>query len=128
MEQDLTLQGASPTPSTTTEPFSLSLTDAAVKMVRAMLEREKMPEAALRVTVTGGGCSGLQYGLTFDRNQRPDDTVIEQDGVRLLVDPGSQQYLAGTTLDYVHALHGAGFKFLNPNAERTCGCGSSFNV
>ena len=83
---------------------------------------------SLRVSVTGGGCSGLKYGLTFDGSQRDDDIVVEQDGVKIFVDAASRPYLKGITLDYVHALHGAGFKFLNPKADRTCGCGTSFSA
>ena len=85
-------------------------------------------DAALRVRVVGGGCSGFQYNLGFDDTSRPDDVVIEQHGVRMLVDATSLQYLHGTIIDYVHGLHGAGFKFINPNANRTCGCGSSFSA
>ncbi|HYD48080.1 MAG TPA: iron-sulfur cluster insertion protein ErpA [Terriglobales bacterium] len=127
MQQNVTLEGVPSTPKAP-DDFQLQLTEAAAKMVRALLEREKMPAAGLRVSVSGGGCSGMQYGLTFDPNQRADDIVLQQQGVRIFIDPASCQYLNGTTLDYVHALHGAGFKFLNPNAERTCGCGSSFGV
>ncbi|HXQ23338.1 MAG TPA: iron-sulfur cluster insertion protein ErpA [Candidatus Acidoferrales bacterium] len=106
----------------------IQLTDAAVEKVKAALQREGQPDQALRVSVVGGGCSGFQYSLGFDSAPRADDTVIEQDGVRLFVDSMSAQYLHGTTIDYVTGLHGAGFKFLNPNASRTCGCGSSFSA
>jgi|SRR5579862_29448 len=110
-----------------TEPV-LSITEAAAEMAKAAKQREGRAEAALRVAVVGGGCSGFQYNLGFDDAARPDDVVLEQHGVRVLVDPTSLQYLRGTTIDYVHGLHGAGFKFINPNADRTCGCGSSFSA
>jgi len=107
----------------------LSLTPAAAEMVKAARQREHVSDAhALRVAVVGGGCSGFQYTLDFDNIVRPDDTVVEQHGVRLLVDATSARYLRGTTIDYVSGLHGAGFKFFNPNASRTCGCGSSFSA
>jgi iron-sulfur cluster assembly accessory protein len=80
----------------------------------------------VRVGVVGGGCSGFQYQLAFEPEPATEDTVFEQDGVRIFIDPASQPHLQGITLDYVTGLHGAGFKFLNPNAERTCGCGASF--
>lgn len=92
------------------------------------MAREHLTKHALRVSVVGGGCSGFQYNLNFDDEVRPEDTVLDQGGVRVLVDATSAQYLQGTTIDYVSGLHGAGFKFLNPKAERTCGCGSSFSA
>lgn len=106
----------------------LALTPLASDMAKAAMEREGLKDAGLRVAVVGGGCSGFQYSLNFDTATRPDDTIIEQNGVRLFVDPTSLPYLQGMTIDYVTGLHGAGFKFLNPNAARTCGCGSSFSV
>ncbi len=106
----------------------LQLTEAAAEMVKVAMRREGLSEHALRVSVVGGGCSGFQYNLNFDDAVRADDSVIEQFGVRLLVDETSAQYLQGTTIDYVKGLHGAGFKFLNPKASRTCGCGSSFSA
>ena len=106
----------------------LELTEAAAGMVKVALQREGLATHALRVSVVGGGCSGFQYSLNFDDAVRPDDIVVEQHGVRMLVDATSVQYLHGTTIDYVKGLHGAGFKFLNPKASRTCGCGSSFSA
>jgi iron-sulfur cluster assembly accessory protein len=106
----------------------LSLTEAAAEMVKVALQREGLVGHALRVSVVGGGCSGFQYSLNFDENLRPDDAVVEQYGVRLVVDAASAPYLAGTMIDYVKGLHGAGFKFVNPKAARTCGCGSSFST
>ena len=106
----------------------LLLTPLAGDMAKAAMERDGLTDAGLRVSVVGGGCSGFQYSLSFDTAVRPDDTVFEQNGVRLFVDSTSLPYLHGMTIDYVTGLHGAGFKFLNPNATRTCGCGSSFSV
>lgn len=106
----------------------LLLTPLASDMAKAAMERDGLADAGLRVSVVGGGCSGFQYSLSFDTAVRPDDTVLEQNGVRLFVDSTSLPYLRGMTIDYVTGLHGAGFKFLNPNATRTCGCGSSFSV
>ncbi len=106
----------------------ITLTALAGDMAKAAMEREGLSDAGLRVSVVGGGCSGFQYSLSFDTTARPDDTVLDQQGVRLYVDSVSLPYLRGMTIDYVTGLHGAGFKFLNPNANRTCGCGSSFSV
>lgn len=109
------------------EPVLLSPT--AVSRVKILLQREKRPDpAGLRLSVVGGGCSGFQYSLELDDGPREDDAVYEYDGVRVFVDPTSAPYLSGTSVDYVDGLHGAGFKFVNPNADRTCGCGSSFSV
>ena len=104
----------------------ITLTDKAAEMVRATMEKEGAQGQALRVGVVGGGCSGFQYNLSFDEKAGDDDTRFEQNGITILVDAASQPHLQGMTLDYVSGLHGAGFKFLNPNASRTCGCGSSF--
>ena len=110
------------------EGVVLALTDVAVERVKAVLEREGVQDGGLRVAIVGGGCSGFQYNLSLDDSPREDDIVIEQDGVKLFLDPISQQYVYGTVIDYVNGLHGAGFKFVNPNATRTCGCGSSFSA
>jgi len=107
---------------------ALTLTAAAAEMAKVAMQREGLADAALRVSVVGGGCSGFQYSLGFDATTRPDDLELVQHGVRLLIDATSLQYLQGTTIDYVQGLHGAGFKFINPNATRTCGCGSSFSA
>ncbi len=104
----------------------VTLTDKAVEMLKVAMEREGAQGCGLRIGVVGGGCSGFQYQLAFEPEPRAEDAVLEQGGVRIFVDPDSQPHLQGITLDYVTGLHGAGFKFLNPNAERTCGCGSSF--
>jgi len=107
---------------------ALFLTDVAVEKVKEVISREGLKAGGLRVAVVGGGCSGFQYSLSLDDSAREDDIIIEQDGVKLFLDPISQQYVYGTVIDYVNGLHGAGFKFVNPNAERTCGCGSSFSA
>lgn len=125
MEEQTTVE--TPQAAADTGPV-LELTEAAAEMVKVALQREGLTTHALRVSVVGGGCSGFQYSLNFDDAVRPDDIVVEQHGVRMLVDATSLQYLHGTTIDYVKGLHGAGFKFLNPKASRTCGCGSSFSA
>jgi iron-sulfur cluster assembly accessory protein len=105
------------------------LTPKAVETVKQLRAREGRPEAhALRVSVVGGGCSGFSYQLAFDEDAQEGDHVVEYDGVRVLVDPTSAQYLAGTEIDYVTSLHGGGFRFSNPKASHTCGCGSSFSA
>jgi iron-sulfur cluster insertion protein len=104
----------------------VTLTEKASEMVKVAMERDGTRGCGLRVGVVGGGCSGFQYNLSFEEQAGPDDTVFEQGGVTVFVDQASQPHLQGMTLDYVTGLHGAGFKFLNPNATRTCGCGSSF--
>ncbi len=104
----------------------VSLTEKAVEMVKQTMQREGVAGYGLRVGVQGGGCSGFQYQLAFEEQPGPNDAVMELDGVRVFVDRESQAHLQGMTLDYVTGLHGAGFKFLNPNASRTCGCGTSF--
>jgi len=119
---------AGPQPGGAPEGTVLWLTDVAVEKVKEVLAREGLAQGGLRVSVVGGGCSGFQYNLSLDPSARDDDTIIEQGGVKLFVDPISQQYVHGTVLDYVNGLHGAGFKLLNPNATRTCGCGSSFSA
>jgi iron-sulfur cluster insertion protein len=104
------------------------VTDSAVNKVRALIEDEGNSALKLRVFVTGGGCSGFQYGFTFDENINDGDTAIEKDGVTFLVDPMSYQYLVGAELDYTEGLQGAQFIIKNPNATTTCGCGSSFSI
>ncbi|NLO81435.1 MAG: iron-sulfur cluster insertion protein ErpA [Xanthomonadaceae bacterium] len=107
---------------------SLIFTDAAANKVRELIEEEQNDQLKLRVYITGGGCSGFQYGFTFDENIEEGDTVIEKNGVTLLVDPLSGQYLEGAEIDYVENLEGAQFVIRNPNATTTCGCGSSFAI
>lgn len=110
------------------EFVSLIFTDAAANKVRELIEEEQNDQLKLRVYITGGGCSGFQYGFTFDENIEEGDTSIEKNGVTLLVDPMSGQYLQGAEIDYVEDIEGAQFVIRNPNAETTCGCGSSFAV
>jgi len=109
-------------------PVSLVFTDAAAVKVGELIREEANPALNLRVFVTGGGCSGFQYGFTFDENVEEGDTCIEKQGVKLLVDPMSIQYLMGAEIDYREDLEGAQFVIRNPNATTTCGCGSSFSM
>ena len=109
-------------------PTPFIFTDSAASKVRELIEEEGNPELKLRVFVTGGGCSGFQYGFTFDEAAADDDTVIEKNGVTLLVDPMSYQYLVGAEIDYSEGLEGSQFVIKNPNASSTCGCGSSFST
>jgi iron-sulfur cluster insertion protein len=109
-------------------PPPLNFTDAAAVKVKELIEEEKNPTLMLRVFVSGGGCSGFQYGFTFDEEIQEGDTEIENGGVTLLVDPMSVQYLMGAEIDYREDLSGAQFIIRNPNAATTCGCGSSFSV
>jgi iron-sulfur cluster insertion protein len=106
----------------------LVFTDSAVSKVRELIQEEGNPDLKLRVFVTGGGCSGFQYGFTFDEAVAEDDTTLEKGGVTLLVDPMSFQYLVGAEIDYTEGLEGAQFVIKNPNATSTCGCGSSFSA
>src|SRR3989344_7724710 len=106
-------------------PSPLMLTDSATKKVRELIEEEKNPTLILRVFVSGGGCSGFQYGFTFEESVGEDDTRIEKVGGTLLVDPLSFQYLSGAEIDYKEDLNGAQFVIKNPQAKTTCGCGSS---
>ena len=109
-------------------PAPLVFTDAAATKVKSLIDEEGNPELKLRVFVTGGGCSGFQYGFTFDEEVAEDDTRMEKNGVTLLIDPMSYQYLTGAEIDYQEGLEGAQFVIKNPNANSTCGCGSSFSV
>ncbi len=109
-------------------PAPLLFTDAAASKVKQLIDEEGNTELKLRVFVTGGGCSGFQYGFTFDEAQADDDTVLEKNGVVLLIDPMSYQYLVGAEIDYTEGLEGAQFVIKNPNASTSCGCGSSFSV
>jgi len=106
----------------------LALTEKAAEKVREIAKAESLEGQGLRVQVKGGGCSGFQYDLYFDEKPTEMDEVIEVLGVQIFMDPLSMQYLDGTQIDYVEGLHGAGFKFENPNVKGTCGCGSSFSV
>ena len=109
-------------------PSPFVFTDSAAGKVRELIEEEGNPALKLRVFVTGGGCSGFQYGFTFDEEVAEDDTTMEKNGVTLLVDPMSYQYLVGAEIDYTEGLEGSQFVIRNPNASSTCGCGSSFSA
>lgn len=106
----------------------ITVTQSAADKVRALINDEGNDALKLRVYVTGGGCSGFQYGFTFDENINDGDATIEKDGITFLVDPMSYQYLVGAELDYKEDLQGAQFVIRNPNASTTCGCGSSFSI
>jgi iron-sulfur cluster insertion protein len=106
----------------------LIFTDSAANKVKELIVEEGNPELKLRVFVTGGGCSGFQYGFTFDEVTNEDDTIMEKNGVTLLIDPMSFQYLVGAEIDYSEGLQGSQFVIKNPNATSTCGCGSSFSA
>ena len=110
----------------TTPPLHFSL--AAASKVKELIEDEGNDALMLRVFISGGGCSGFQYGFTFDEEIGEGDTIIENEGVKLLVDPMSFQYLSGAEIDYSEGMEGAQFVIRNPNAATTCGCGSSFSV
>jgi len=107
---------------------SLVFTSAAAKKVADLIKEEGNPDLMLRIYIQGGGCSGFQYGFTFDGTIAEGDEAIETDGVKLLIDPMSIQYLMGAEVDYSEGLQGAQFVIRNPNATTTCGCGSSFSV
>jgi iron-sulfur cluster insertion protein len=109
-------------------PTPLFFSDSAVAKVRELVEEEGNSDLKLRVFVTGGGCSGFQYGFSFDEEQDEEDTVVEKGGMKLLVDPMSYQYLVGATIEYEEGLQGSQFVVRNPNASSTCGCGSSFSI
>lgn len=109
-----------------TDSAVLDVTPAAVSIIKSLLAQREIPDHALRVFVTGGGCSGLQYGMAFQEAPDAGDTVVDCDEVRLLVDPTSMMYLRGATIDYVDSLIGGGFRIENPNAVSNCGCGHSF--
>ena len=109
-------------------PLSLSFTDSAASKVKALITEEENDALMLRVFVTGGGCSGFEYGFTFDEDLEDDDTSIENQGVKLVVDSLSYQYLTGAEVDFKEDLQGSRFVVTNPNAETTCGCGNSFAI
>ena len=110
------------------DPNEIRLTDNAVTKVRALVEDEGNPGLKLRVYITGGGCSGFQYGFSFDDTVSEDDMIIERDGVTALIDVMSYQYLVGSEVDYCEGLEGSRFVVNNPNATTTCGCGASFSI
>ena len=107
----------------------IEITEKAVERISELRKQEgKSEESNIRVSVKGGGCSGLMYDLSFDENQQENDQVYEDKGVKIFVDRKSILYLVGTTLDFSDGLNGKGFQFVNPNASRTCGCGESFSI
>ena len=109
-------------------PTPINFSDNAVKKVKELIEEEGTPDLKLRVFVSGGGCSGMQYGFTFEESINEDDTKVEKDNVMLLIDQMSLQYLTGAEIDYQDNVKGSQFVIKNPNATTTCGCGSSFSA
>jgi iron-sulfur cluster insertion protein len=114
--------------SVTINEDSVIFTDSAALKVKELINEEGNSNLMLRVFISGGGCSGFQYGFTFDESENDGDTCVENEGVKVLIDPMSYQYLIGAEIDYSEGLEGAQFVIRNPNAETTCGCGSSFSV
>ena len=104
------------------------LTEGATSMVQRLLDEKNVPDYGLRVFVSGGGCSGMQYGMALEAEARPYDHVVSKAGVKVFIDPTSMMYLSGATIDYVDSLMGGGFNIENPNAASTCGCGHSFKT
>ena len=118
-----------PTQSASEPAAPIKLTDRAAAMVKETIERENLQGSGLRVAVVGGGCSGFQYSLDIEKDERSGDMVFEVKGVKCFVDPMSSMYLLGVEIDYVEGQFGqSGFSFKNPNAKHTCGCGSSFSA
>ncbi|MDZ7728564.1 MAG: iron-sulfur cluster insertion protein ErpA [Dehalococcoidia bacterium] len=113
---------------TTEQTTLVTITEAAATKAKALLEARDLPEGALRVFVAGGGCSGYQYGMALARSVEEDDMVLDQQGVRIVVDPESAQYLEGAEIDYVDDIMKSGFSIYNPNAVKSCACGSSFQA
>lgn len=107
---------------------TINVTESALAVVRKLLVEKNVPDYGLRVFVSGGGCSGLQYGMALEAEARAYDSVIEKDGVKVFVDPTSMMYLANATIDYEDSIMGGGFKIDNPNAVSSCGCGTSFKT
>jgi iron-sulfur cluster assembly accessory protein len=110
------------------ETLDLTLTEKAIQQVKSLLARDHREGDGLRVSVTDGGCSGFSYKLDFAKEAKPGDIVLESDHLKVFVDSTSAPYLKGMTIDYVASLYGGGFKFINPNASATCGCGTSFSA
>jgi iron-sulfur cluster assembly protein len=106
----------------------LTLTDSAIKAISRFVIGAESPNTGLRISVTGGGCSGFQYGLRLEEAPGAEDTVVEYGDVKVFVDPASAPMLAGVTVDFVDSIDGSGFKFENPNAKASCGCGNSFSA
>lgn len=106
----------------------IDITESAIKRLSTLLKDEEDKNTKLRIYITGGGCSGFQYGFTFDSNKSDDDLIIEKESISIVVDPMSMQYLIGSVLDFTEGLEGSRFVIKNPNAKTTCGCGSSFGI
>lgn len=106
----------------------IDITESAIKRLSTLLKDEEDKNTKLRIYITGGGCSGFQYGFTFDSSKSDDDLIIEKENVSIIVDPMSMQYLIGSVLDFTEGLEGSRFVIKNPNAKTTCGCGSSFGI
>lgn len=106
----------------------IDITESAIKRLSTLLKDEEDKNTKLRIYITGGGCSGFQYGFTFDSSKSDDDLIIEKENVSIVVDPMSMQYLIGSVLDFTEGLEGSRFVIKNPNAKTTCGCGSSFGI
>jgi iron-sulfur cluster assembly protein len=115
-------------PTVETGALNLTLTEKAIEQVKALLARDNRKDHGLRVSVADGGCSGFSYKLDFAKKAEPGDLVLELDNLKVYVDSKSVAHLKGTTIDYVASLYGGGFKFTNPNASGTCGCGTSFSA
>jgi len=128
LPQNRNMESQTPTTGIAPPPPPIVFTDAAANKVSELIEEEDNPELKLRVFISGGGCSGFQYGFTFDENIEDGDSQVTNQGVTLIVDPMSVQYLMGAEIDYKEDLQGAQFIIRNPNASTTCGCGSSFTV
>ncbi|MDY0885090.1 iron-sulfur cluster insertion protein ErpA [Dongia soli] len=109
-------------------PRQVNITESAVKRIAWLMEQEGDADLMLRLSVSGGGCSGFQYGFSFDKSQQQDDHLFERDGVKVVVDDTSLDLLAGAEIDFVEDLVGAAFQVRNPNAVSSCGCGSSFSI
>lgn len=122
------MQSETQIPHAKAPPPPVLFTDAAARKVHELIQDEDNPDLKLRVFISGGGCSGFQYGFTFDEKVEEGDSKVENQGVVLVIDPMSVQYLMGAEIDYKEDLQGAQFVIRNPNASTTCGCGSSFNV
>lgn len=110
------------------EESVITVTDGAIEKIKSLMAEKQLTEHGLRVFVAGGGCSGMQYGMAFEGNIREDDSVMETDGVKIVIDPVSMPYLTGASIDFVGDLMGGGFRIDNPNAVASCGCGSSFRT
>ena len=129
METSSTTTSATPVAEPAAPDVPVTLTAKAVEMVKTTRSQDGIDDSyGLRIAVRGGGCSGFEYALDFEDETRDTDLVYDQGGMRVIVDPVSARYLEGTEIDYVFGMQGAGFKFNNPNAVGTCGCGSSFSV